>query len=111
GVTLGCARCHDHKYDPFTQKEFYQVFAYFNNVPERGKAFKYGNSPPLVPAPTAEQDAVLATLDRDRAAAEKRMAQLGPEIEKTQRAWEQQLEGKPALEWATSRDIAVNLSL
>src|SRR5581483_3236604 len=32
GVTLGCARCHNHKYDPFTQKEFYQVFAYFNNV-------------------------------------------------------------------------------
>ena len=51
GLTLGCARCHNHKYDPFTQKEFYQVFAYFNNVPERGKAFKYGNSPPTIPAP------------------------------------------------------------
>ena len=63
GLTLGCARCHDHKYDPFTQKEFYQVFAYFNNVPERGKAFKYGNSPPVMPAPTAEQQAVLAALD------------------------------------------------
>ena len=46
GVTLGCARCHDHKFDPFTQKEFYQMFAYFNQVPERGNAFKYGNSPP-----------------------------------------------------------------
>ena len=46
GLTLGCARCHDHKYDPITQKEFYQLFAYFNNVPERGKAIKYGNSPP-----------------------------------------------------------------
>ena len=46
GLTLGCARCHDHKYDPFTQKEFYQIFAYFNNVPELGRAMKYGNSPP-----------------------------------------------------------------
>ena len=36
GLTLGCARCHNHKYDPFTQKEFYQFFAYFNNVPENG---------------------------------------------------------------------------
>src|SRR5438128_7477116 len=46
GLTLGCARCHDHKYDPFTQKEFYQLFAYFNNIPERGNANKYGNSAP-----------------------------------------------------------------
>ncbi len=64
GVTLGCARCHNHKYDPFTQKEFYQVFAYFNNVPELGRAMKYGNSPPLIPAPTTDQQASLAILER-----------------------------------------------
>jgi endonuclease IV len=32
GVTLECAHCHDHKYDPFSQKEYYQVFAFFNSV-------------------------------------------------------------------------------
>ena len=52
GLTMGCARCHDHKFDPITQKEFYRLFAYFNNVPERGKAIKYGNSPPMIQAPT-----------------------------------------------------------
>ncbi|MGH7138961.1 MAG: DUF1549 domain-containing protein, partial [Pirellulales bacterium] len=52
GLTVACTQCHDHKYDPLTQKEFYRVFAYFNNVPERGKAFKYGNSPPFILAPT-----------------------------------------------------------
>ncbi|MEZ5399684.1 MAG: DUF1553 domain-containing protein [Bryobacteraceae bacterium] len=63
GLTLGCARCHNHKYDPFTQKEFYQVFAFFNNIPENGRAMKYGNSPPLVAAPTREQQAQLAEID------------------------------------------------
>ena len=55
GLTLGCARCHDHKYDPITQKEFYQLFAFFNNVPENGQAVKFGNSPPFIKAPTPEQ--------------------------------------------------------
>jgi hypothetical protein len=63
GLTLGCARCHNHKYDPFTQKEFYRVFSYFNNIPELGRAMKYGNSPPLIPAPTREQQAALAKVD------------------------------------------------
>jgi len=35
-LTVGCGRCHDHKYDPVSQREFYQLFAFFNNVPERG---------------------------------------------------------------------------
>src|SRR5437870_2228198 len=74
GLTLGCARCHDHKYDPFAQKEFYQLFAFFNNVPERGKAVKYGNSPPFIKSPTREQQAMLAQLDRAVADIERRSA-------------------------------------
>jgi len=36
GLTMGCARCHNHKYDPFTQKEYYQLTAYFNSIDEDG---------------------------------------------------------------------------
>lgn len=37
GLTMGCARCHDHKYDPIKQKDFYEMFAFFNNIPENGR--------------------------------------------------------------------------
>ncbi|RMG29459.1 MAG: DUF1553 domain-containing protein [Bacteroidetes bacterium] len=37
GLTMECARCHDHKYDPFTQKEYYQLFSFFNNIDEKGR--------------------------------------------------------------------------
>jgi hypothetical protein len=109
GVTLGCARCHDHKYDPFTQKDFYRVYAYFNNVPERGKAFKYGNSPPVIPAPTFEQETRLKALDQKLSAAESRLKELEPEISKAQRAWEQTVSKTPELDYASSRMLAVHL--
>ena len=63
GLTLGCTRCHDHKYDPFSQEEFYQLFALFNNIPEHGRAIKEGNSPPVIVAPTAEQEQQLAEME------------------------------------------------
>ncbi|GAB2663677.1 hypothetical protein GCM10027036_16970 [Flavihumibacter cheonanensis] len=36
GVTMECARCHDHKYDPFSQKEYFQLYSFFNNIREEG---------------------------------------------------------------------------
>jgi mono/diheme cytochrome c family protein len=55
GLTMGCARCHSHKYDPISQDEYYSAFAYFNNIPENGRAMKEGNSPPWMRAPTDGQ--------------------------------------------------------
>jgi len=60
GMTLGCARCHDHKYDPVTQREFYRLFAFFNNVPEQGKGVRDSNSAPFIKAPTPAMAARLA---------------------------------------------------
>jgi hypothetical protein len=53
GLTVGCARCHDHKYDPLSQREYYRLFAYFNNVPEWGVGPNNGNSPPFVAVPAS----------------------------------------------------------
>ncbi|MCH2600944.1 MAG: DUF1549 domain-containing protein, partial [Pirellulales bacterium] len=48
GLTLECAQCHDHKYDPFTQEEYYQLFAYFNQASDKGMQTRRGNEPPIV---------------------------------------------------------------
>ncbi len=58
GITMACARCHDHKYDPFTQKDYYSLLAYFNNVPESGLVGtngQYGIADPWIYAGTPEQ--------------------------------------------------------
>ncbi|MGA2983560.1 MAG: DUF1553 domain-containing protein [Terriglobia bacterium] len=55
GLTMGCARCHDHKFDPITQKDFYRFFAFFNTVPERGLDGFTGNAVPVLPMPSHSQ--------------------------------------------------------
>jgi Protein of unknown function (DUF1553)/Protein of unknown function (DUF1549)/Concanavalin A-like lectin/glucanases superfamily/Planctomycete cytochrome C len=103
GLTVGCARCHDHKYDPILQKEFYQFFAYFNNVPERGMAFKYGNSPPFIQAPTPAQQSQLRELDQKVASAEAKFAKL--DVANAQRKWEQSLDTNGDLQWSIPEDL------
>ncbi|HXJ92538.1 MAG TPA: DUF1553 domain-containing protein [Terriglobia bacterium] len=55
GLTMGCARCHDHKFDPIKQKDFYRFTAFFNTVPERGLDGIYGNPDPVIELPSPEQ--------------------------------------------------------
>jgi hypothetical protein len=70
GVTLGCCECHDHKFDPFRTKEFYQLEAFFADIKERG-IYGGANFGPSMPVPTAEQQAELDRLDAKIAAARK----------------------------------------
>jgi hypothetical protein len=63
GLTMGCARCHDHKFDPIRQKDFYQMVAYFNTIPERGLDGFLGNADPVLPLPTAAQQHQLDDLN------------------------------------------------
>jgi hypothetical protein len=62
GLTMGCARCHDHKYDPMTQKDFYRFAAFFNTVPERGLDGFAGNAVPVLAMPSHDQQERLDAL-------------------------------------------------
>jgi hypothetical protein len=93
GQTLACARCHDHKHDPFSQIDFYRLFAFFNNVPEKGVDGEHGNASPVIVAPTAWQQEQLERLDSRLVAAERQIDQriaardLG-RADPSQMAWE-----------------------
>ena len=67
GQTFNCARCHDHKFDPFTAKDFYAMKAFFHNVPERGVGIYSNpvrtNAPPFVKLPAPELEANIAALN------------------------------------------------
>ena len=65
GLTVGCTQCHDHKYDPITQKEFYQLYAFFNNVPENGLDGNKGNAVPFISFVTPEQQSELDRLAKE----------------------------------------------
>ncbi|MHC4878415.1 MAG: DUF1553 domain-containing protein [Planctomycetota bacterium] len=56
GLTMECARCHDHKYDPISQKEYYQLFSFFNNIDESGLYSYFTNSVPTPTLPLTSED-------------------------------------------------------
>ncbi|MBI4586466.1 MAG: DUF1553 domain-containing protein [Planctomycetes bacterium] len=95
GLSLGCAQCHDHKYDPLTQKEYFQLFAFFNNAEE-----------PLLEAPTAEEAAKRQAHEEAVAALERELLldsapgreELYERINRQQAGWEKE-RAKTAKRW------------
>ncbi len=88
GLTLGCARCHDHKYDPISQREFYQLFALLNNADE-----------PTLGVPTDKQAKEMPALLAEIEQTEKRLADVEVSSAGRQGEWERKLAGRPPAEW------------
>ena len=109
GQTFTCNRCHDHKFDPWTQKDYYRLKAFFHSVPELGKSIRQNdfrfNSPPFVLLPSAEIDAKLSALRTQQSAKKTELAQLRGTDDLGFAAWRQRL-ATERLEWSALKPIA-----
>lgn len=64
-LSVGCARCHDHKYDPFSQKNYYELYSFFNNVREAGQISYNDDMPtPTLLLPSKEKEEMLAFIQQ-----------------------------------------------
>jgi hypothetical protein len=96
GQTFNCARCHDHKFDPFTQRDFYSLKAFFHNVPEQGVGIYAKdiriNAPPFVRLPVPSLESKIAKLKTDIDELEGQYERLSAEAEADIEAWAEQLD-------------------
>ena len=91
GLTVGCARCHDHKYDPIPTRDFYSLTAFFNNVDEMGNGGPSdgrGNFKPFLRLLSPELETQLAARDVELKAAREKLNALDKELAAGQAAWE-----------------------
>lgn len=94
GLTLGCARCHDHKYDPITQRDFYQLFAFFNNIQESGTLSAKqgeGNSDPVLTIADADQKQKQELLAKEIKSLENQLLEADKDIAGKMSKWEEKL--------------------
>ena len=115
GLTVGCARCHDHKYDPLTQREYYEMYAFFNNIDETGRVDAGGDANPVLKVPTGEQRQRFDAIERELANT-KNMERLPSEQEEQARnEWIQTLQAEHQqhgrfLGWNTLHPISATSS-
>ncbi len=111
GLTLGCARCHEHKFDPISQEEFYRFYAFFDSIDEPGLYSQLTDSKrafePFLKVPAPEQETEVASLE-ERASRERRdLDAPAPEEDARRGAFFEELPKRVVLSWEASSLVAV----
>jgi Protein of unknown function (DUF1553)/Protein of unknown function (DUF1549)/Concanavalin A-like lectin/glucanases superfamily/Planctomycete cytochrome C len=92
GLSMQCARCHDHKYDPISQREYYQFFGFFQNIADRQASYaNFIGAEPYIRVPTADQRAKLAGLQSRRNELENGLKEREIQVDAAVAAWERGL--------------------
>jgi hypothetical protein len=101
GTTLGCAQCHNHKYDPFTQKDYYRMMAFFANTEYETREFGDGTRffEATTDVPTAEQEAKRKRIQAEVDRLNEQLRTQTPALDRAQVLWEQRMRAEPSLRW------------
>ena len=101
GTTLGCAQCHNHKYDPFTQKDYFRMLAFFQNadyeVRISGDGTRYIE--PAIDVPAPEQEAARKTIQAEIDRLNAQLKADSPALARAQIAWEREMRLEPSTAW------------
>ena len=95
GLTIECARCHDHKYDPISQEEYYSLYAFFNSINETGQIPYLGEAGPTVILTNEEVDQQLAFVQKKMQEQEEKLTPTSAGYQKGFTAWLDQVKASP----------------
>jgi hypothetical protein len=104
GLSVECAQCHDHKYDPISQEEYYGVFAFFNSARDPGLQTREGNQRPLVHLPAGEAVQQIKRIQRKMVDSQHRFASIDPSPSEVT-AWIEQV--RRSGDWFVASDLFV----
>ncbi len=110
GTTIACAQCHNHKYDPFLQRDYFRLLAFFDNGEYQVKGQPGGDhwiEEPSLDLPTPDQAAARTRLTTELAALNARLTESSPELDAAQADWERQTVALSS-EWTTLKPSSVH---